>query len=126
MFTQRESNLSVLNGVRALTVMWIVMGDTFFNSIIGAVNVITLNFVLEKPFALLVETTLLATDIFFFLSGFFLAYRFTESKQSTLGSYGMTVVQKVARIIPSYLLTLIFYYSLFLHFGSGPKWVLND
>lgn len=45
-FTHKESNLSVLNGVRALTLMWIVMGDTFFNSIIGAINVITLNFVL--------------------------------------------------------------------------------
>jgi hypothetical protein len=45
-FTYKKSNLSVLNGVRALTIMWIVMGDTFFNSIIGAVNVISLNFVL--------------------------------------------------------------------------------
>jgi hypothetical protein len=43
---RRDSELSVLNGVRALTIMWIVMGDTFFNSVIGAVNVITLNFVL--------------------------------------------------------------------------------
>ena len=42
----QKSGLSVLNGVRALTIMWIVMGDCFFNSVVGAVNVITLNFVL--------------------------------------------------------------------------------
>lgn len=38
----------------------------------------------------------------------------------------MTVLSKLVRIMPSYLLTLIFYYSVFLHLGSGPKWVLND
>ena len=75
---------------------------------------------------MLVETTLLATDIFFFLSGFFLAYKFTECKQKSIGSYGMSLLKKLARIMPSYLLTLIFYYSIFLHLCSGPKWVLND
>jgi len=73
---------------------------------------------------LLVQTTLLATDIFLFLSGFFLAYKFTDL--SSPAKYPMALGRKLLRIMPTYLFTLGFYYSVFLHLGSGPKWVLND
>jgi peptidoglycan/LPS O-acetylase OafA/YrhL len=36
------------------------------------------------------------------------------------------VFKKLLRVMPAYVLTLIFYSSVFLHLRSGPKWVLND
>lgn len=45
LLAKRESNLRVFDGVRVLTLMWVIMGNTFINSIIGAINVLTIDFV---------------------------------------------------------------------------------
>jgi hypothetical protein len=44
----------VLNGVRAIAMMWTVLGSTFVNSIIGAINILTVDAVFVKPFILMV------------------------------------------------------------------------
>ena len=28
--------------------------------------------------------------------------------------------------MPAYLMTLLIYYSVFMHLGSGPKWIVNE
>jgi len=42
---KKESDMNVLNGVRVMTMMWVVMGNTFINSLIGAINVLTIDYI---------------------------------------------------------------------------------
>jgi hypothetical protein len=68
---------------------------------------------------------LLTSDIFLFLGGFFLAYRVGSIMVRSYGKYLVLVLWKVLRILPAYLMVILFYYSVFMHLGSGPKWIVN-
>jgi peptidoglycan/LPS O-acetylase OafA/YrhL len=115
----------LFDGVRALTLMWVMMGNTFMNSLIGAVNIITLDFVFQRPFILIIECALLTVDIFFFLGGFFIAYKFAK-EIGKIGRYPWLVLKRALRFLPAYLLVILVWYSMFIHLGSGPKWIPNE
>ena len=106
--------------------MWVIMGNTFINAIIGAINVITLDDIIQRPFSLMVEATLLSSDVFFFLSGFFMAYSFCKEMNYSIKRYPLAILSRLLRIIPAYLLTILVWYSMFMHWGSGPRWVPNQ
>jgi peptidoglycan/LPS O-acetylase OafA/YrhL len=116
----------VLNGVRVLTMMWVVMGNTFINSIIGAVNILTIDFVIQRPFILIIEAALLTVDIFFFVGGFFMAYQFAKDLTPSLKKYPLRILGRLLRILPSYMLTILIWYSMFIHWGDGPRWIPNE
>lgn len=40
--------------------------------------------------------------------------------------YPFAILQRALRIWPAYLMTIIFYYSVFMHLGSGPRWSANE
>lgn len=44
----------MLNGVRAITMMWTVMGTTFVNYLVGAINILTVDAVFARPFILII------------------------------------------------------------------------
>ena len=123
---ERQPELKVLNGIRALTLIWVIMGNTFINAIIGAINVITLDDIIQRPFSLIIQATLLSSDIFFFIGGFFMAYAFCRSVDSSAKKYPLTILYRYLRIVPSYLFAILIWYSMFMHWGSGPKWVPNQ
>ena len=103
--------------------MWIVMGSTFLFNVIGATNAATIDLVFQKPFVLLLEACVLTSDVLFFLGGFFLAYKFAKDSSNTYKKYVFTILQKLMRILPAYVLTILFWYSVFIHLGSGPRWI---
>lgn len=73
-----DSDLNVLNGIRSISMIWVVFGHTMSYSISGSVNIsssIEKNSLL-KPFFLIVEAGLFAVDIFFYVGGILLAYVF--------------------------------------------------
>lgn len=77
-FKIRENeDLNIFDGVRALSMMWVIISHTYsFFISAGIINMKSLNFVLTKPFFLLVESGLISVDIFLMIGGFFLSFIF--------------------------------------------------
>lgn len=123
---KRESDLRVFDGVRALTLMWVIMGNTFINSLIGAINVLTVDFVFQRPFILIVECALLTVDIFFFIGGFFIAYKFAHKLAGPLLNYPLLILKRALRYLPAYVIVILVWYSMFMHLGNGPKWIPDE
>lgn len=116
----------MLNGIRALAMMWVVFGHYYFNSISPIVNTMNIENIFTKPFLLLVETGLTAVDIFFFLGGFFLAFVFMREKTSSYAKYPVAILQRVLRIWPAYIIAMMIYYSIYMHLGEGPFWQAQE
>ena len=106
--------------------MWVVFGHYYLNSVGGVVNTLNLENIILKPFFLVVETGLLAVDIFFFLGGFFLAFVFLREKVKRNITYLFAIIQRILRIWPAYILVMMIYYSFFMHMGDGPRWQFNE
>ena len=79
----------------------------------------------SKPFFLIIEAGLLAVDVFLCFGGFFLAFIMLRHKIN-LKVCGMGVIQRALRIWPAYILTMMFYYSLYLRLNHGPFWSRNE
>jgi hypothetical protein len=74
---RQGEDLNIMDGVRAIAMMWVVIGHSFsFSLSAGTTNISTIMNVASKPFFLLIEAGLLSVDIFFMLGGFFLAFAF--------------------------------------------------
>ena len=64
----------------------------------------------------------LAVDVFFFIGGFLVAYSFMREKSKSLMKYPMAIVHRLLRFWPSYIVVIMFYYSIVIHTGEGPIW----
>jgi peptidoglycan/LPS O-acetylase OafA/YrhL len=115
-----------MNGVRVITTFWVIMCNTFINSIIGSVNVLTIDAIIQRPFILMIEAGLLTSDLFFFLGGFFLAYCFAKDLTPVPRKYFLVIFKRFLRILPCYVLTILIWYSMFMHLGGGPRWIPNQ
>ena len=40
--------------------------------------------------------------------------------------YPLAILQRVLRIWPAYILTMLIYYGIFMHMGGGPRWQNNE
>jgi hypothetical protein len=76
LISRKESDLNIFNGIRALSMMWVILGHTFLNSLTGTINVSQADNIFASPFILIISGGLLSVDVFFFLGGFFLAFVF--------------------------------------------------
>ena len=119
-----KSNLNILNGVRSLSMMWVIIGHMYGNLLMGALNIqssVEKNS-FEKPFFLLIEGGVFAVDVFFFIAGLLLAHVFLRDLSRSLAKYPLAIIQRMLRLWPSYIFTILIYYSVYVHFGSGPLW----
>ena len=106
--------------------MWVVFGHTFLYLIQISKNRFTLEDALSAPFYLLVEGGFLSVDIFFMLSGFFLIFVLMRQKSHNLVLYLMGIFLRILRILPSFILVMLFYFKLFIHTGQGPSWISGN
>lgn len=123
-FKIRENeDLNIFDGVRALSMMWVVIGHSFsFYLSAGLVNILDITVVLNKPFFLVLEAGLLSVDVFFLLAGFFLAFVYLRETNKTITGIGFGILQRALRIWPAFIICMMFYDSLFMQLGSGIFW----
>lgn len=55
-----------------------------------------------------------------------MAFVFLRDKTKSLAKYPLAVLHRVLRIWPCYIITMLIYYTVFMHLGSGPRWSQNE
>ena len=55
-----------------------------------------------------------------------MALVFMREKKMAWFKYPLAILQRVLRIWPAYLIAILFYYTMFMHLGSGPKWASSE
>jgi hypothetical protein len=121
-----DQRLSVLNGVRVLSIGWVIVGHGFGFAALGAVkNIGTFSLLMnDKTFAI-IPGGYYAVDSFFFLSGFLTFYIMTSKLYSKGGFLGpiktfLIYFHRYYRLIfPLAFVTLVVMY-LMPYIGSGP------
>lgn len=128
--TREVPEMRCLNGIRALSMMWIVLGHTFqsfqgamgfgptdSNELYAALNV------RPRLSAQLVTGGQLGVDTFFFLSGFLAAYiglKKLPSNSNPFKVFGGYMWERWIRLTPAYLFILMFYIHLLPFLSVGP------
>ena len=121
-FHVREGeDLNIWDGVRALAMMWVVIGHvcSFWLSYID--NLASISHFGNQAFYLIVEAGILAVDVFFCLGGFFLAFIMLRHKIN-LKICGLGILQRALRVWPAYIVTMLFFYGLYMRMNHGPFW----
>lgn len=103
--------------------MWVVMAHCYFFYLFegGTVNTTNVMVPASKPFFLLVPGALVSVDVFLALGGFFLAFAMLRYK-ITAKICALGALQRVFRVWPAFILSMLFEYSILMSVGSGILW----
>eukprot|EP01022_Parablepharisma_sp_SALTPOND_P028563 TRINITY_DN71154_c0_g1_i1.p1 TRINITY_DN71154_c0_g1~~TRINITY_DN71154_c0_g1_i1.p1 ORF type:complete len:714 (+),score=31.21 TRINITY_DN71154_c0_g1_i1:128-2143(+) len=116
----RDQDLAIFNGIRVISMLWVILGHTFYYTRHGYVtNILDLpeflttfwnSYILSGPFSV---------DVFFFLSGFLATYLAVKQGNGK-GTFIQTYVHRLLRIFPLYVLTMVLYMFILPLLGDGP------
>ena len=119
-----DKNLEILNGIRVLSMFWVILGHTYFYAMQSALANPLIPLTLFRMFSFnLVSAGPYAVDIFFWLSGFLGVYILlgtTKKKNGKMQNPLMIYLHRYLRLIPMYVLTLLFYWFVMSSVGTGP------
>ena len=121
-FQYKESQLNIFNGVKTICMLWVIFGHLFSIRLQNSVNALTIENQVEETFFLFVLSAFFAVDVFFYIGGFLVAYSFLRNSMKSSLKYPLSIVHRILRFWPSYIMAIIIYYSIFLHTGDGPLW----
>ncbi|XP_033118097.1 nose resistant to fluoxetine protein 6-like [Anneissia japonica] len=117
---QREGSLGALNGIRVLSLFWVILGHTYSSTILFS-NILTLFDVIARfSFQVIVNATF-SVDSFFFLSGLLVTYLTLNYMKKNNGriNWVMFYVHRYLRLTPVYMLVIFIYTTLTPYFGTG-------
>eukprot|EP01132_Coremiostelium_polycephalum_P004321 gene4321-5408_t len=123
--------LDSLDGIRSLSMIWVVLGHSILFLITFGVDNISYVFnTLSKTFSFQVYPAgEFAVDIFFNLSGFLVTYSVLDQldklsgSKATFGSlkfWGLYIVHRIVRLSPLYYYLMFFFMYLAPQIGNGP------
>eukprot|EP01104_Vermistella_antarctica_P017246 TRINITY_DN6086_c4_g1_i1.p1 TRINITY_DN6086_c4_g1~~TRINITY_DN6086_c4_g1_i1.p1 ORF type:complete len:825 (+),score=186.04 TRINITY_DN6086_c4_g1_i1:193-2667(+) len=139
LFTPIPGSMGALNGIRVLSMLWVILGHTYvfmigFNAL-GIDNLTYMFMDVAQRFSFqFVLNALFAVDVFFAISGFLVGYfllremRKDRGRGDGSGGYSIKdfilyVIHRLARLLPLYAFTLLVYTRLSYYIGSGgPYW----
>lgn len=120
-----------LNGLRVLSMAWIILGHTFLmaSGIAGYANQedvvassLNRNAAETNPLFFIVLSSQSGVDSFFFLSGFLLASASLKELSDPRGRFNvlMATLLRYLRLTPSFAMVLLVYYKIWPFLGNGP------
>lgn len=117
-------NLRILNGVRVLSMLYVVFGHAYFSVINMVVaNPTYIPEVVQPLWFQIIPGGFYAVDVFFYLSSFLGAYlmvlKFEKNKRVP---FGMVYFHRFYRLAPTVFLFLMFILTFYRSLGSGPVW----
>ena len=120
-----KNTLDLFNGVKVLSIGWVVLGHSFLFRITETV-VLNIDEVPERMsywYAAFVYGGLFSVDAFFWMSGVLFAYLAIGQFRSTRGvNWPVLYLHRFIRILPLYMFILFFSWSFSAYIGGGPIW----
>jgi peptidoglycan/LPS O-acetylase OafA/YrhL len=121
--------LDILNSVRVISLCWIIFGHVFMLRVVYTALANpedSLDWIKEAR-GVLVYGAFYAVDVFFWLSGFLLAYMFLlECDRKERVEWTILYFHRVYRILPAYAMVLFSTWKLIKYAGDGPIWYRAD
>ena len=116
-----------LNGIRVISMCWIIMGHTILMFVMPPVVNPTVEdrFLQSVPFAF-VRGAEYSVDTFFFMSGFLATFALLNQLKLkgilSVSQYVSIVLLRYLRLTPSYAVVLLFFWKVLPLVSSGPFW----
>ncbi|XP_078365902.1 O-acyltransferase like protein-like isoform X1 [Oculina patagonica] len=119
------SAITSINGMRVLSMWWVILGHTFSIQLVTPISNLLLVFNIIHRFTFqTVGNATFSVDSFFFLSGLLVAYlslRHMEKKNGQLPLFSY-YFHRFWRLTPAYMFCLLFSDKLTPFLGEGPMW----
>ncbi|XP_033763400.1 nose resistant to fluoxetine protein 6-like [Pecten maximus] len=118
-------SLTALNGIRFLSMTWVILGHTYSTGMRYAHNVSTfLPQMVDRWTFQAIMNALVSVDTFFALSGLLVSYLFMREMEKAKGkmNWGLFYFHRFWRLTPPYMLVLFVDVALLRYFGNGPFW----
>lgn len=129
---QRSDPLDILNGVRVMSMGWVILGHVYvFRLELGLMkNVDDLTDVFKQVKTCIIYGGFWAVDSFFWLSGllmsFLLMQTLTSKGKLSPGGWLYMYGHRFYRILPAYMFVMFLTWALLKYSGNGPLWINGD
>ncbi|XP_013412610.1 nose resistant to fluoxetine protein 6-like [Lingula anatina] len=129
---QPSGALNCLNGIRFLSLTWVIWGHTFYDMFGQVKNIAYYEYglVQRKSMQVVLQATC-AVDTFFVMSGLLVTYlAMREMTKGTLRgklrmlriNWGMYYFHRFWRLTPPYMLVILVYAATCRYWSNGPMW----
>jgi len=119
-----EPRLASLNGLRTVMLAWVILGHTFayMAAPVGYDNLMTVRDTINRVSFQAVPAAELAVDVFFYLSGFLVAYLVLKEMNAKRGrvNWMLFYFHRYWRLTPVYAFTILVYTNLVPYMVQGP------
>eukprot|EP00826_Nyctotherus_ovalis_P011974 TRINITY_DN13120_c0_g1_i1.p1 TRINITY_DN13120_c0_g1~~TRINITY_DN13120_c0_g1_i1.p1 ORF type:complete len:640 (-),score=139.43 TRINITY_DN13120_c0_g1_i1:131-2050(-) len=122
-----DPNLDVFNGLRVISMLWIILGHSLAQLIMSTPTGNLLSFInqlQERRSLLLFTAGIYAVDTFFILSGFFAAFScysvYSRPRTKFFPTFISLIVQRYIRLFPIYLITFLTFMFILPKLYDGP------
>ncbi|XP_045202111.2 nose resistant to fluoxetine protein 6-like [Mercenaria mercenaria] len=124
---QPAGTLTSVNGIRFVSMAWVILGHTYAFGLTLTDNVATYFPQVMKRFTFqAVSNATVSVDTFFVLSGLLVSYLSLREMKKVGGArrfkWGMFYFHRFWRLTPPYMLLLMLYVPTFKYWADGPFW----
>ena len=114
--------LAFLNGIRVLSMWWVILGHTFFFAMYSIDNPVEAGKLVQRfSFQPIINGTF-SVDSFFFLSGLLVAYlSFKQIKEKGKLNWPYFILHRYWRLTPLYLFVILYYAFVMPFTITGPN-----
>ena len=130
---QPASAVTSINGIRVISMFWIILGHTFawgnLHPYYGFTNTQKISETVYKHILFQIVNNIdFAVDSFFVLSGVLLSYLSIKEMDRHQGKFPFLsfYVHRLLRLSPVYYLSVLIHFKVLPHVGSGPLWFVDD
>jgi peptidoglycan/LPS O-acetylase OafA/YrhL len=122
-------NLAVLNGVRVLSIGWVILGHVYAYRVGSSpiANIFDIPDIIDKPKFAIVYGAFYAVDTFFWLGGFLVAYLLIkEIKAKGRLNWFMVYFHRFWRLVPLFMFVTFLVWAFQGYGQEGPLWFKED
>ena len=120
---EREESFAFINGIRVLSLFWVILGHAFVFNMYFISNSFDLLSATRNIFFQFITSGVFSVDTFFLLSGFLTAVLFVrQARKEKISCRLMTLyyVHRYLRLTPTFILVMFVSIYLTPYFGHGP------
>lgn len=124
--TVDNDNLLFLNGMRVVSIFWIVFGHDMWFRFMNIKNWMdSINILTDPGISTLAPAAYFAVDVFFWIGGFLVTMGMLEQMKKRIKFipfYLGCILHRFIRIWPTYMVAILMFWKIAPFFGSGPIW----